>query len=136
MVILTIYILSLAIYLYVFMYQRTALNIARVLDMPVNETKAILTPGWVVVLGLMGTLGVYGTPILIWIWIGFLQALLASLFSFVLCVFSPIPHKYYFKMILNHLNSQIQKSNGEKQDAYKSLKESIIGIEKRYSITK
>jgi hypothetical protein len=126
---LVVYILSLIIFLYAFMFQRTTLQIARVLNAPISETQMILTPNWMGALGWVGTIGAYGVLILIWTSFGIATALLGLVVNLTISVILPIPYQYFFKMVLNHLNSEINKSNEEKQEAYKSLRESILNIE-------
>lgn len=114
-----IYIIFLLLFLFVFMYQRTTLTIARILQAPsINEVQLVLTPTWIGMLGWVSW-GVYVASILIGIKYGVIVGIASAIVIHIISAVIPIPSGYFFNLIEKHLKREfiIKTSNYEHKKA-------------------
>lgn len=133
---IAVYFLFQLLHLYVFFYQRTTLKIARVLDIAnKNEAQMVLTPSWMGALGWTSTIGFYGSVIYLWVQWGFWIALAGLLFSHLFFAVVPIPSNYFYKIVIDHLQSEIKKAkNNDAKTALTGLLLKVNLIRERYRV--
>ena len=133
---LIVYFVFLIIFLFVFMYQRTTLNIARIIDnLPRTEVQIILTPNW---LGLMGWIswGMYIGCILIGFQFGWVMGIASFLFTHLLSAIIPIPSNFFYNMVERHLDQEIKNSKDyEKKEIFEAFRNRVKEIRKHYKVT-
>lgn len=106
------------IHLYVFMYQRATLTIARALDsQPVTQVQTILTPNWMGLFGWISTLGLFGSYVLIWLQMGLLWVVIIFVLNQLASAIVPIPSRYFYTLIEKHLVSETKKLKDGKDRA-------------------
>lgn len=132
---LLIYSIFLIIFLFAFMYQRTTLTIARIIqNLPITEVQMILTPTWI---GLIGWIsyGMYVACILIGFEFGWTFGILSFIFAYILSVIIPIPSSFFFNMIKDHLDNEIKNcKNKEKARIFEDFENKVKDIRKEYKI--
>lgn len=129
-----VYILFNFLHLYVFLFQRVTLSIARLAEgVSRNDTQMILTPNWMGILGWISSIGFYGSLIYLWLDIGILWAVGGFVLSQIIFAIVPIPQNYYFGIITKHLTKEMTNSKKiENRLIFASLLKRIEGIKKDY----
>lgn len=132
----TLYFILLIAKTYAFMYQRTTLTLARVMKgmgepSEIPNIQAILTPTWLGTVSTISTFGSYILYVLIFIYYGWVWAVGAFIFSFVLMSFVPIPSKHFFNAVNKHLSDEAKRADDPtKKEGYQELIEHIKDMQK------
>lgn len=129
MIVFLLYIASLLIYLYAFMYQRTTLKIARnFTPYYVAVTQLSLTPKWVGALGWVGAIGSLISLGLVWLNFGFLATIGALIINLLIMVLTPIPYGYFFDKVDKYLQGEINTLKGKQKEDIKFLRQSVLKL--------
>lgn len=120
------------------MWQRTALNVCRANDLPINM-KGVLIPYWQVIAG-WPTMLIKGTMlILIWIFSKWYVPITIFITDLFLTAVIPIPHSFFLSKMQKRLESPttslIKKEfTGQNEEIKRQLLEAVTYVRNKYKI--
>lgn len=129
-----VFVLFNLLHLYVFLFQRVTLTIARLTEgVPRNDLQLALTPTWIGILGWVSNIGFYGSLVYLWLDKGLLWAVGGFIISQIVFAIVPMPQNYYYKIIINHLKKEMQNTKEiEKRIVFEALLGKVEGVRKNY----
>lgn len=126
-----IFLLAEALSTYVFLFQRTTLNIARsVGKYNVSEVQLALTPAWIGALGWAGSIGMLLSVVLVGVEHGVLASVVGIISHFIIQTVTPVPQRHMLTVASNYLLSRMDTLPAEHMEALQDLLEYLESMKK------